>query len=276
MHAPTSALTVFAALVLAGAATAQPPTQPPAPPGAAAQPGVSAQELYHVHFVKAAPGKMNELISAYRQTPVPPGEPGPPLIFRHVQGDDWDLLVLTPLGKEETLRPQDPPEVQKSVQQMRPLRTQHGDTFTAGPPWAEVRAALLGDAARPASATGTAGTGTSGTTGAAAGAVNVTEATVYTVTTYRSLPGHRDQLADTLRRIAGLYPDRRMLMSHVEGAPWEFVLISRFDSWNALGDEEAAPADRLRAQGFANSEAIGLELRQHTAEHRDTIVRMVR
>jgi hypothetical protein len=266
MHARRIASAVFVALMLAAAAAAQP----------AVQPGLSAQELYHVHIVKAAPGKMNELIAAFRQAPVAPGEPGPPVIFRHLQGDDWDLLVLTPLGKEETLRPVDTPEVQKSVQQMRPLRTQHGDTFTAGPPWTEVRATLMGGGPAPTAASGSAATETAGTAGSSAGGASVPETTIYTVTTYRSLPGHRDQLADTLRRIVALYPDRRTLMQHVEGAPWEFVLISRYDSWSALGEEEAAPAERLRAQGFANNEAIGQELRQHTAEHRDTIARMVR
>jgi hypothetical protein len=121
----------------------------------------------------------------------------------------------------------------------------------------------LSDAARP--------TGTSGTAGGSA----PPSGSVYTVTTYRSLPGHRDQLADTLLRIAALYPDRRSIFQHVEGAPWEFVMISRYDSWNALGEDEVAPAESLRKQGFANTEAIGMELRQHVAEHRDTITRMV-
>jgi len=286
MHARPLACSAFTALLVAAAAHAQ--TGQPQPPAAAAQPGIPALELYHFHFTKAAPGKLNELIDAYRQAPVAAGEPGPPLILRHLQGDDWDLLVLTPLGKEETLTPGASAEEQASIQRMRGLRSQHGDTFTSGPAWADVRTALLGGAASavtPASATGTTGSGTAGastaagTTGAgraASAAANVPEGTVYTVTTYRSLPGHRDQLADTLRRLAALYPDRRTIFQHVEGAPWEFVLLQRYDSWTALGAEEDAPPERLKAQGFANDEAIGLELRQHATEHRDTIARLVR
>ena len=228
-------------------------TQAPAAAGQAAM-----QELYHVHFVKAAPGKISELVTAYREMPVAEGEPAPPLIFRHLQGDDWDLLVLTPLGKEETLRTTATPEQQRVTERLRGLRMQHGDTFTAGPAWPELRAALVGEGS--GQATGTAG-GASGP--------------VYTVTTYRSLPGHRDQLADTLGRITALYPDRRTILQHVEGAPWEFVVISRYDSWSALGDDQAMPAEKLRSQGFASTEAISLELRQHVAEHRDTIAQMV-
>ena len=237
-----------------GIATGAPQAGQPA----AAQGEASAQELYHVHFVKAAPGKLTELISVYQESPVPAGEPGPPLVFRHMQGDDWDLLVLTPLGKEETLSPGAPSaELQRWMDWTRPLRSQHGDTFTAGPPWSDVKARLV-DASRP--------TGTSGGAEAAS--------SVYTVTTYRSLPGHRDQLAGVLGRIAGLYPDRRTILQHVEGAPWEFVVISRYDSWSALGADEAAPAAALQRQGFASNDAISLELRQHVAEHRDTIARL--
>jgi hypothetical protein len=219
-------------------------------------------ELYHVHFVKAAPGKIGELVAAYLDSPVAEGEPGPPLVFRHLQGDDWDLMVLTPLGKEETISPDSDPAQEQWAQRTRPLRSQHADTFTAGPAWAQLRTALAGDSAARA-------TGTSGGTAATANNANV-----YTVTTYRSIPGHRAQLSDTLRRIAGLDPDRRTILEHVEGAPWEFVVISRFDSWAQLGQDEVAPAETLRKQGFASTEAIGEELRQHVAEHRDTIVRM--
>jgi hypothetical protein len=285
MHVRTIACSAALALSIAAAAPAQTAQSQSSQP--AAQAGIPAQELYHVHFAKAAPAKLTDLIAGYKKSPVPAGEPGPPLIFRHLQGDDWDLLVLTPLGKEETLTPSATAEQQKWNEEMRGLRAQHGDTFTAGPAWAEVRTALLGAApsvgASAAGAVTTGATGTSGTAGTssmggtgASMAVNVPEGSVYTVTTYRSLPGHRDQLADTLRRVAALFPDRRTILQHVEGAPWEFVLIQRFDSWNALGQEDVAPPDRLRAQGFANTEAIGLELRQHAAEHRDTIAQLVR
>jgi len=282
MHVRTLTCSALTALLFAAAAPAQ-TSQPaaPQPPAASSQPGIPAQELYHFHFTKAAPGKLNELIDAYKQAPVAAGEPGPPLILRHLQGDDWDLLVLTPLGKEETLRPSASAEEQASIQRMRGLRAQHGDTFTSGPAWADVRTALLGGSAAAvmaASSTGTTGGAATGTAGAGAASLgaNVPEGTVFTVTTYRSLPGHRDQLADTLRRVAALFPDRRTIFQHVEGAPWEFVLLQRFDSWSALGEEDVAPPDRLRAQGFANTEAISLELRQHAAEHRDTIARLVR
>lgn len=247
-----------AALIASNSLAQQAPTQTTPPPTATAQPGMQAQELYHVHFVKAAPGKLTDLIAGYQASPVPQNEPGPPLILRHMQGDDWDLLVLTPLGKEETLTTTAPTqEEQRSMERLRGLRTWHGDTFTAGPSWADVRTALFGDATR---ATGTAG----GPSGA-----------VYTVTTYRSLPGHRDQLAATLQKVAALYPDRRTILQHIEGAPWEFVMISRYDSWGALGEDQAPPAEKLRSQGFASNEAIGLALREHTAEHRDTIAQMV-
>ena len=257
-------LAFAASLLVPAAGIAQQAQQTPqaqqAPqPGAMSQPGASATELYHVHFVKATPGKLTELIAAYQDSPVPPGEPGRPLVFRHLQGDDWDLLVLSPLGKEETLSTSASAEQQQWSERTRGLRAQHADTFTAGPAWADLQA-RLNDAPR---ATGTAGT-----------AAEPTAGRLYIVTTYRSLPGHRDQLASVLNRVAALYPGRRTILQHVEGAPWEFVMLSQYDSWNAIGTDETAPPENLRKQGFASQEAIGTELRQHVAEHRDTIVRL--
>ena len=280
MHVRTMICSASAILLLAAATPAQtPPAQTTQPAVAAAQPG--SLELYHFHFTKAAPGKVNELIDAYKQAPVAPGNPGPPLILRHLQGADWDLLVLAPLGKDETLTPTASAEEQKFYQRLRGLSAQHGDTFTSGPPWNDVRTALAGGPAPAVASASTAGTaattGTAGTAGTGtASPGNVSEGTVYTVTTYRSLPGHRDQLANTLRRLAALFPERRTVFEHVEGASWEFVLLQRYDSWSALGAEDDVPPEKLRAQGFANNDAIGLELRQHAAEHRDTIARLVR
>ena len=69
---------------------------------ASAQPAFAqasdAQELYHLHFVKAAPGKLADLIDVYQNAPVPAGKQKP-VILRHREGDDWDLLVVTPYGE---------------------------------------------------------------------------------------------------------------------------------------------------------------------------------
>jgi hypothetical protein len=226
------------------------------------QPSASAgtQELYHVHFAKAAPGKLREMIDGYLSAPADPNASAPPLVLRHVEGDDWDLLVLTPLGKEDKLTAAVPSAAdQQFIQRMRPLRALHSDTFAIGPAWTEARTELN------VSTSNSAVVPTSGSSAAA-------DKPVYIVTTYRALPGHRDQLEEVLRKMAALNPGSRVTLQHMEGSPWDLVSVDRFNSWTAFADNEANPdMQKLRAQGFTSADGPSLALREHMAEHHDTI-----
>lgn len=205
-----------------------------APSPAAAQASSAAQELYHAHFVKAAVGKLPDLIAAYKSAPVPAGEQKP-IILRHREGDDWDLLVLTPFGKRETtVTAAVSPDMDALYAKFRAASERHTDSFIAGPPWAEAQKTFGSDANG-----------------------------VYVVGVYRSANGHRDQLGQALGKIAaGDQPGRTVTFRHVEGGPFDFIQITHYDSWNAI---DAPPA------GQADAQAQSLELRQHMAEHHDTI-----
>jgi hypothetical protein len=234
-----------AAITAAAAPSAgQTPAQTPAAPAAQAQAG--GAELYHVHFVKAAPGKLVEMIDAYVNAPADPQSPGPPVILRHREGDDWNLLVLRPLGPEVTVRAAPPAaELQQFLTRTRGMRAMHNDTFAIGPPWAEARKLVLGD--ERAEASGTGG--------------------VYVVSVMRSLPGHRDQLQGALQKIAAEDAGRALTLQHLEGAPWEFVTITRYDSWTAFGESEQ--------KGSGQPGPASLALGEHLAEHRDTVAERV-
>jgi hypothetical protein len=206
-----------------------------------AQPADTA-ELYHAHFAKAAPGKLNDLIDAYLTAPVPAGEQKP-IILRHREGDDWDLLVLTPFGKAATTVSAAPPpaDVLASYAKVRAASERHTDSFVSGPAWSEAQKAFTGEG-------------------------------VYVVGVYRSANGHRDQLSATLGKIAAADPPGRTLtLRHVEGGPFDVIQITHYDSWNDIDAQSGASAERMRAQGFATPAAASLELRQHMAEHHDTI-----
>jgi hypothetical protein len=203
---------------------------------AAAQP--ASVELYHIHVSKAAPGKLPQLIEAYQNAPAPDeGEPQvTPIILRHRQGGEWDLMVITPLGKEETITADPPPApVQESNQQRGPLATWHGDTFVVGPSLETVQKALAPGAA--------------------------SEQAVYVVTDYLSIPGHRAELRKVLE--ANGQGGESVLFTHVEGASWNFLAIARYDSWADLG----APPPAGQAQG--------LSAREHMAVHHDTVATYV-
>ena len=91
---------VGALLLTAAISVAQQPAQQPQ-----AQAQAPALELYHIHMSKAAPGKLPQLTEAYQTAPAPDAsEPQvTPIILRHREGGEWDLITITPLGKQVTL-----------------------------------------------------------------------------------------------------------------------------------------------------------------------------
>lgn len=233
---------VAAFLLTTTIAIAQQPAQPQAqqPAAAPAATPAPALELYHIHFSKAAPGKLLELIDTYKNAPAPPAnEPQvTPIILRHRDGDEWDLLVITPLAKQATISADAPsPALQAYYQRVGPLSDWHNDTFVVGPSWAVVQKALVVVKGEP----------------------------VYVVTDYRSLPGHRAQLRQVLDRNAQDTPGRNVLFAHAEGASWNFLNVTRYDSWAEVGAAPPQPAAGAAPQD------TGLALRDHMAVHHDTI-----
>jgi hypothetical protein len=225
-------------LLTASISVAQQPAQQPQQPAL-------ALELYHIHMSKAAPGKLPQLIEAYQNAPAPEASAPQvtPIILRHREGGEWDLITITPLGRQITLKADAPPQaIQDYFTRLGPLSDWHGDTFVTGPAWAVVQKALV--PAKDAQ-------------------------TVYVVSDYRSLAGHRPQLRQILDRNATDTPGRSVLFTHVEGAPWNFLTVTSYDSWNAIGAPPPQPAS-----GTPRPEA-GLELREHMAVHHDTIASYV-
>ena len=151
----------------------------------------------------------------------------------------WDLIVITPLGKQTTISANPLPQaIQDYNQRLQPLSGWHADTFTVGPSWSSVQKALVpAKDAQP----------------------------VYQVSDYRSLSGHRSQLREVLDRNAQDTPGRSVLFAHVEGAPWNFLTVTRHDSWAALGAPPPQP------QPGAPRQEAGLAIREHMAVHHDTI-----
>ncbi len=230
MHLRSGIPLVAAVLLTATVAFAQQPAQPQAP----------VLELYHIHISKAAPGKLPQLIEAYKSAPAPAADEPQvtPIILRHRDGDEWDLLTITPLGKQVTLSASAPPQaVQDYYQRLGPLSDWHNDTFVVGPSWAVVQKALVVAKGEP----------------------------VYIVTDYRALPGHRPQLRQVLDRGAQDTPGRNVLFAHVEGAAWNFLDITRYDSWADMGAPPPQPPAGTQPQDQ------GLAMRDHVAVHHDTI-----
>jgi len=207
---------------------------PPAPPAA-------RTDVYHVHFAKAALGKATEEGEFLKtQAPNAPMK-GHLLVLRHQDGEDWDYAAIEHLGTKATVEAAGTP----APPAMRDLNAWHGDTFVNGPAWPEFSKAM----------------------GIDEGSAAKTAGSVYVVSVYRAAPGHRDQLEKALGQTPpGGTSSGDVLMQHLEGGPWHYLTIARYNSWQdfATNEKNSVP-DTLKAGGG------WLELRNHSTYHNDTI-----
>src|SRR5947208_1768471 len=199
-------------------------------------------DVYHVHFTKAALGKAAQL-GDWLKTPDPKAPmPGHFLVLRHQDGDAWDYVVIEHLGTKATVEAAGtavPPD-------KRDLSEWHNDTFVNGPSWEEFTRAMgiEGDAAAKNSGS------------------------VYVVSVYRPAPGHRELLEKFLSEVpvANDTSAGNVLMQHLEGGPWTFLTIARYNSW-----EDFATGEKTSVAQTAKKDSGWLRLRDHIAFHNDTL-----
>lgn len=226
-HLPLLALVLFMALPAGLAA------QTPAPADLAAQ-----TDVYHVQFAKAAAGEaaaLAKVLSAPEAGSTTP--PGRIVVLRHQLGDDWDYCVIEHLGTKVTVDP-----APAAAYPARNLTAWHGDTFVSGPSWAVFEKAM-------------------GLTTASSGAV-------YSVAVWRSAPAHRDQLEKLLMQNdpASKVQVGRVILRHLEGAPWHFLAIDRYSSWQDLATDQAASVAAIGSGQDGWS-----DVRRHSTVHHDTL-----
>lgn len=206
------------------------PAQPPA-----------RTDVYHVHTTSAALGKSAQLAEFLKTQ-----DPNDPMashfiVLRHQYGDSWDYFVIRHLGTKATVEAAGNPPPAAA----RDASSNHVDTFASGPAWPEfVRALGLGEQA------------------------SKTRGSVYVASLYRAAAGHRDQLEKELSNppAAGETVVGSVLLQHLEGAPWTYLRILRYNSWDDLAtNEKNGMADLQKNQGG------WFTLREHTSFHTDTI-----
>ena len=97
------------------------------------------------------------------------------------------------------------------------------------------------------------------------------ESSISVVTIYRAAPGHQEPLLrlmarqDEIYRAAGLAPAQ--LYVHESGDSWDFVTVAP----RMTEAQDAAIAAAARRLGAPTGPRAALELRQHLAEHSDTM-----
>jgi hypothetical protein len=188
--------------------------------GAAAPPADT--DIYHVEFVKAAPGQALAAAAELSKQDAKAPMQGHFIVLRHQDGDDWDYAVIEHIGARAMVEIAPAPATPAA-----PIMAWHNDSFVAGPSWAVFQRAM----------------------GAAASGV-------YLVGTHRAVPGHRDQLVAALNEVdpAAKVKVAQVLFTHLEGGTWQYLTVSRYESWSDFAADRSGPvADKAWADNRLHS-----------------------
>jgi len=232
--------------------------------GFLASAGAAAGEptyLYRTTFVRAAPGKLLELIDLYkgRMDVIAAGGDEKPFWWRHTQGDQWDLMLLFPMENYSAFYAPDrvarrtraagasslpAAEFAAKLQECTAWRE---DILVYGPPLEAVRQGF---------------TGTS----------------FYHIEIFASRPGKLAELCRQ-REMEGAYQmaigrPGYMIFVRDLGAPWDVFTLDCYRDmkhWAESGDLSKEKRDQAARQaGFESSDAIGPYMRTLADFHRDT------
>ena len=218
--------------------------------------------LYKTTFVRAAPAKLLDLIALYknRMAVVEASGDEHPFWWRHTQGDQWDLMLLFPMGsyaeyyakdrvsqrrKAEAAAPLSPAEFKRQLDSCSAWRE---DVFVLGPPLETVKKAFAGTA-------------------------------YYHVEICVAIPGRQEELYRE-REMENVYQTalgrpEYMIFVRDQGANWDLFTLGCFRDlthWAASGDVSKEKRDAAARQaGFSDPDAIGPYLRTLIQMHRDTM-----
>jgi len=230
-------------------------------------PADSGGSAYEAMFLRAAPGRLLELIQLLQSSlPVYRAAGAhPPVLLRHAQGDQWDLLLLTPLqsiehhfsGRRRALWSASAREAGFDDSAFRAAFERevawHEELYVDGPPVTALDSALQGKG-------------------------------YFHLEIFQALAGKRDSLL-TEREMENAFLRRigrpaNLIFTKVAGAAWDSFTLGLYrdlqdyaEPSRATVEEEEAAA---KAAGFASRNHIGSYLRKFLAGHHDTLGSVVR
>jgi hypothetical protein len=228
--------------------------------GAASSSGPTT--LYKTTFVRAAPGKLLELIALYksRMAVIDASGDERPLWWRHTQGDQWDLMLLLPMGsypeyysKERLSRREKAAEAsslsssefQKKLEACTSWRE---DLFVLGPSIESVKKAFEG-------------------------------AGYFHIEIMVSLPGKQEELLKE-RQMENAYQAatgrlENMIFVRDQGANWDIFTLGCYRDLKHWAESPDMPKEKrdaaARAAGFKSADEIGPYMRTLIDMHRDTM-----
>lgn len=218
--------------------------------------------LYRTTFVRAAPGRLLDLVALIkgRMAVYEVAKDERPLWWRHAEGDQWDLMLLVPMGSYADYYSKDrltlrakaaeassstPEEYQNALEACTAWRE---DLFVLGPPLEIVKKAFEG-------------------------------ASFFHVEMFIALPG---KLAGLLRERemenvyqAGMGRPEYMTFVRQEGAAWDMFSLGCYRDMLHWADTANIPKDKkdqaARQAGFKDSAEVGPFMRTLIDMHRDTM-----
>src|SRR5580700_143494 len=244
-HALVAPILLILSYALLAQPQAAPLTQSPQP-----------SYLYKTSLIQAAPGKLLDLIDAYKQISAEQAKvtgDASPLWMRHSQGDRWDLLILVPMGSYMDYYKPDRVVKRDTVidtwrERLKTDIAWQEDIFVYGPPLEDLRKAFA-----------TAG--------------------LFHVEMFQSLPGKQTELQkqremeNAFSRI--VKAPENFIFLRDQGAAWDLITIGCFENlkhYAQAADVPPAEADAAaKSAGFESAAQIGPYLRTLIALHRDTL-----
>jgi len=224
--------------------------------------------LYRTVMLRAAPGALAEVIQmlgqrmpVWRQTAA-----AGPFWMRHSQGDQWDLLLLFPMGRgfdeyfgaESAARRQQAAAASgESDAQFRarllPKIAWREELFVWGPAPEQVAARFA-------------------------------DAGLFHVEVFLALAGKRDELVQQRqmenRYLEGVGRRPNLIFTRAGGAAWDCYTIGAYRDLKQFAESADVPVEAEEeaaiAAGFENASSIGTYLRELIARHHDTLAVAIR
>jgi len=214
--------------------------------------------LYRISFVRAAPGKLLDLIELFKNRMSVYDAMGdePPLWWRHTQGDQWDLMMIFPMESYAAYyaeariarRAQADEHGDDFMRRFNECTAWKEDLFVMGPSLAVVKEKFQA-------------------------------AAYYHIEIFVSLPGKQKELYQERvmenKYQVGIGRPATLIFTRDQGASWDLFTLGCYrdlhhwaESYKLGGEKREAAA---RAAGFENSAAIGPYMRSLIYMHRDTM-----
>ncbi len=229
-----------------------------AAPAALEADGSAPTTLYKISFVRAAPGKLLDLLELFKNRMSVYDAMGDerPLWWRHTQGDQWDLMMIFPMESYAAYYAEDriarraraDKHGDDFMRRFNKCAAWKEDLFVMGPSLAVVKEKFKA-------------------------------AAYYHIEIFVSLPGKQKELYQERvmenKYQVGIGRPATMIFTRDQGASWDLFTLGCYrdlQHWAEgykLGKEKREEA--ARAAGFENSAAIGPYMRSLIYMHRDTM-----